>query len=281
MAWWKREKSPRKEEWASTQMPDDLWLKCPSCAQIIYKKEVDKNLKVCPKCSYHFRISVAERILLTLDEGTFQPFDFDIPMRDPLKFKDTQKYRDRVKDARTKTGLDEAVMCGSGEVEGVKAVFVFFEFGFLGGSMGSAVGDMIARSIDRALESSLPLVIFNASGGARMQEGILSLMQMAKVSSTLRALKAKPLTYVSVLTDPTTGGVAASIAMLGDVIIAEPKALIGFAGPRVIEETIKTPLPEGFQRSEFLMEHGMIDMIVNRSNMRGTLENLLTTLRIN
>ncbi|MCK5351323.1 acetyl-CoA carboxylase carboxyltransferase subunit beta, partial [bacterium] len=245
------------------------------CAEIVYSKEIDRNLKVCPKCDYHFRITARERIELLVDPGTFTEFDSHLQSEDPLGFKDSQKYRDRVKTARKKTGLNDAVISGICTLDGVQVVLSVFDFFFMGGSMGSVVGEKITRAAEKAVEEKCGLIVISSSGGARMQEGALSLMQMAKTSAALARLRRKRLPFISVLTDPTTGGVTASFAMLGDVNIAEPKALIGFAGPRVIEQTIRQELPEGFQRSEFVLDHGMIDRIVNRKELKKTIVNLL------
>jgi acetyl-CoA carboxylase carboxyl transferase subunit beta len=241
----------------------------------VYSKEIDRNLKVCPKCDYHFRITARERIELLVDPGTFSEFDSQIQSEDPLGFKDSQKYRDRVKTARKKTGLNDAVISGICTLDGVQVVLSVFDFFFMGGSMGSVVGEKITRAAEKAVEERCGLIVISSSGGARMQEGALSLMQMAKTSAALARLRRERLPFISILTDPTTGGVTASFAMLGDVNIAEPKALIGFAGPRVIEQTIRQELPEGFQRSEFVLDHGMIDRIVNRKELKKTIVNLL------
>lgn len=256
-------------------VPEGLWIKCNNCAEIVYSKEIDRNLKVCPKCDYHFRITARERIELLVDPGTFTEFDGQLQSEDPLQFKDSQKYRDRIKAARKKTGLNDAVISGICTLDGVQVVMSVFDFFFMGGSMGSVVGEKVTRAAEKAVEERCGLIVISSSGGARMQEGTLSLMQMAKTSGALARLRRERLPFISVLTDPTTGGVTASFAMLGDVNIAEPKALIGFAGPRVIEQTIRQKLPEGFQRSEFVLEHGMIDRIVNRKELKKTIVNLL------
>ena len=274
MAWFRRrgeeEAGPRK-----VVIAEGLWIKCESCKQIMYRPEVERAGRVCPKCHYPFRITARERIALIADPASFEERETDLATSDPLGFKDTKRYRDRVRAAAQKTGLGEAVVCGVARLGGLPLVLCAFEFGFLGGSMGSVVGEKLTRAIELAVAKHLPLVIVSASGGARMQEGILSLMQMAKTSAALQRLAAERLPYVSVLTDPTTGGVTASFAMLGDVILAEPRALIGFAGPRVIAETIRQPLPDGFQRSEFLLEHGQLDLIVERRQLKETLRRLL------
>jgi len=271
-AWFKR-----KEESSGSKViiAEGLWIKCDSCKEIIYRAEVERGGRVCPKCHYPFRISARERLGQLVDAGSFEERETGLATTDPLNFKDTKKYRERVRAANQKTSTDEAVICGIGSIGGQPAVLAVFEFGFLGGSMGSVVGEKLARAIELAIDKHLPVIIVSASGGARMQEGILSLMQMAKTSAALERLAAAKLPYISILTDPTTGGVTASFAMLGDVIMAEPRALIGFAGPRVIVETIRQPLPEGFQRSEFLLAHGQLDMIVERRDLKETLRRVL------
>jgi len=258
--------------------PDGVWIKCDACLEIIYKPEVERNLNVCPKCNYHFRIPALERIRSIVDEGTFQEFGEDIESVDMLSFTDTKKYTDRLKDAKKKTGRKEAVITGNGRINGIEIVLGVLDFEYLGGSMGCVVGEKITMAGEQALERKCPFLIISASGGARMQEGTLSLMQMAKTSAALARLSDAKLPFISVMTDPTTGGVAASFAMLGDIIISEPGALIGFAGPRVIEQTIKQKLPEGFQRAEFLLEHGMVDMIVERTKLKPTLTQILRFL---
>ncbi len=260
------------------KIPEGMWIKCAACLEIIYKPEVERSLNVCPKCTYHFRIPAAERIRSVVDEGTFEEIAEEMESVDPLGFTDTKKYVDRLKEARKKTGRREAAIIGKAKLNGIDIVLGVLDFEFQGGSMGSVVGEKISLAAETALDARVPLVIFSASGGARMQEGTLSLMQMAKTSAALARLSDAGVPYISVLTDPTTGGVAASFAMLGDVIISEPGALVGFAGPRVIEQTINQKLPEGFQRAEFLLEHGMVDMIVERSRMKGTLTQLLKYL---
>jgi len=257
------------------QMPEGVWTKCKNCQEIIYGKEIERNLNVCPKCDYHFRISARERIALVLDEGSFVEMDSAVKSVDFLDFKDSKKYKDRIKAAVKKAGDGDAVICGSGTIDGLPAVLAVFDFSFMGGSMGSVVGEKITRAIEKGLETKTPVLVFSSSGGARMQESILSLMQMAKTSAALAKLKAAGIPFISVLTDPTTGGVTASFAMLGDINMAEPRALIGFAGPRVIEQTIRQTLPEGFQRSEYLLEHGMVDMIVSRKEMKARLSQIL------
>ncbi|WKZ32254.1 MAG: acetyl-CoA carboxylase, carboxyltransferase subunit beta [Thermodesulfobacteriota bacterium] len=279
MIWFKKDLFTNGEESKSVKVPFGLWVKCDHCGEIIYKKEVERNLDVCPKCDYHFRISAKARIEITFDEGTFREFDQAMEPVDALEFRDVKKYKDRLKSAQRETGLKDAMVSGEGLIGGERATAAVFEFSYMGGSMGSVVGEKIARAVERAVESRSGVVIFSSSGGARMQESILSLMQMAKTSAALAKLRESGLPYISVLTDPTMGGVSASFAMLGDVIIAEPRALIGFAGPRVIAETIRQKLPEGFQRSEYLLEHGIIDMIVERKLMKETISKLLSMLK--
>lgn len=279
MGWFDRDKAPKaKVVDKRLNMPEGIWVKCESCNEIIYRKEVEKNLNVCPNCGYHFRISALQRIALLVDEGSFQELFAEISSADPLNFKDVKDYDDRLAEAQKKVGMKEAVMCGEAKIRGQRVVLAVMDFAFLGGSMGSAVGEKVTRAMERALEQACPLVVISSSGGARMQEGILSLMQMAKTASALARLSEAGLPYISIITDPTTGGVTASFAMLGDIIIAEPKALIGFAGPRVIEQTIRQKLPEGFQRSDALLKHGMVDMIVDRKNLRETVSLILQWL---
>ncbi|MBW6511231.1 MAG: acetyl-CoA carboxylase, carboxyltransferase subunit beta [Desulfuromonadaceae bacterium] len=276
MSWFHIKKAPIESvEAKNVRMPEGLWTKCKNCNEIIYSKEIERNLNVCPKCTYHFRISARERIALTVDEGSFVEMDAAMESTDFLNFKDAKKYKDRIKTAVKKSGGGDAVICGEGMIHGVPAVLAVFEFGFMGGSMGAVVGEKITRAIERGLANRAPVLIFSSSGGARMQESILSLMQMAKTSAALAKLKAAGIPFLSILTDPTTGGVTASFAMLGDLNIAEPRALIGFAGPRVIEQTIRQKLPEGFQRSEYLLEHGMVDMIIPRAEMKERLAQIL------
>ena len=281
MTWFKKgeEEKEEKEKREELKPSDQLWVKCNSCNEIIYRKVIERNLQVCPKCNYHFQIPVRRRIECVTDPGTFIEYDADIVSADPLEFKDSKRYPFRVKESQEKTGQKDAIICGEARIEGQPAMIGIFEFNFMGGSLGSVVGEKITRLIERAIEKRIGVVIFCASGGARMQEGILSLMQMAKTSAALAKLHEARIPYISVLTDPTTGGVSASIAMLGDIIIAEPKAMIGFAGPRVIKETIRAELPEGFQRAEYLLEHGMVDLIVERKDLRHTLASLLEMLK--
>ena len=265
------EKNKQRNEKAADMMIGK-WVKCDNCKEILYKEELHQNLSVCPNCGKHFRLSSRRRIKQIADEGTFQEIGKDIMTKDPLEF---EGYLKKVESLREKTKIDEAVKCGICEIEGEKAVLAVMDGNFLMGSMGSSVGERITLAIETAIEKKLPIIIFCVSGGARMQEGIVSLMQMAKTSAALAKLDEAGLLYISVLTDPTTGGVTASFASLGDIILAEPKALIGFAGPRVIEQTIKQKLPQGFQSSEFLLEHGFIDKIVERKDMKSTIAQLL------
>lgn len=277
MAWFKKSKAPLAQvENKKVHMPQGVWIKCQNCNEIIYNKEIERNLNVCPKCDYHFRISARERIALVLDTGSFVEMDAGMQSVDFLNFKDSKRYKDRIKVAVKKSGGGDAVVTGEGAINGLPVAVAVFEFGFMGGSMGSVVGEKITRAIEKGLEKNCPVIIFSSSGGARMQESILSLMQMAKTSAALAKLKEAGLPFISVLTDPTTGGVTASFAMLGDINMAEPRALIGFAGPRVIEQTIRQKLPEGFQRSEYLLEHGMVDMIVRRQEMKERLYQVLS-----
>ena len=272
MAWFKKEKTPKLPAGdRKFTIPEGLWVKCDNCKEIIYKKEVARNANVCPKCNYHFRISARERLETIYDDGRYRELDSGIAAVDALGFVDTKPYAARLVAYRKATGLEDAIISTEGLMGGLPVIIAAMEYGFMGGSMGSVVGEKITRAAERAYEASCPLIVVSCSGGARMQEGALSLMQMAKISAALARLDEKGIPYISVLTDPTTGGVTASFAMLGDLIIAEPKALIGFAGPRVIEQTIRQKLPTGFQRSEFLLEHGMIDIIVDRTQLRDTL----------
>ena len=275
MAWFKKGKTEEAEPPKRSKAAEGMWLKCNHCREIVYRKEVDRNNKVCPKCDYHFPISVIERINLLVDLGTFKEWDAELEPQDPLQFQDTRTYKDRIKAQQEKTGRKDAMVIGQGAINGRKVALCVFDFGFMGGSMGSVVGEKICRAVDRALEGRMPLILVTASGGARMQEGILSLMQMAKTSAAVAKLGEAKVPFISILADPTFGGVTASIAMLGDVIIAEPKALIGFAGPRVIEQTIKQQLPDQFQRAEFLLDHGMIDMIVERKQLKEAVSTLV------
>src|SRR5881628_3944064 len=276
IAWFKKIRKPKQPvEHRRIQVPEGLWVKCNGCKEIIYKKEVLRNANVCPKCNYHFRISARERLSALFDDARYQEVDTDIYSVDPLKFRDLKSYKDRLREYREKTGLNDAVINARGTIGGLQVTLAVMEYGFMGGSMGSAVGEKVTRAIERSLDERIPLVIISCSGGARMQEGVLSLMQMAKISAALGKLHEARGPYISILTDPTTGGVTASFAMLGDLNIAEPKALIGFAGPRVIEQTIRQTLPQGFQRSEFLLEKGMLDLVVDRREMKTVISTAL------
>jgi len=276
MAWFKKVKTPKAQQpEKKVKIPEGLWVKCDNCKEIVYKKEIDRNLQVCPKCNYHFRISAKERIDLVVDEGSFVEMDAGLAPKDFLGFKDTVKYKDKLKKYQSETGLNDAVIAGECSIGGHQVELVVLDFGFMGGSMGSVVGEKICRAAERAGEKGSALIIFSSSGGARMQEGVVSLMQMAKTSAAVAMLGAKGLPFISVMTDPTFGGVSASYSSLGDIIIAEPRSLIGFAGPRVIEQTIKQQLPDGFQRAEFQLEHGQVDMIVDRKHMKETLARIL------
>ena len=281
MTWFKKGEDEKegKEKREELKASDQLWVKCNSCNEIIYRKVIEQNLQVCPKCNYHFQIPARRRIECVADSGTFIEYDANLVSADPLEFKDSKRYPSRLRESQDKTGQKDAIVCGEATIKGQPAMIGMFEFNFMGGSLGSVVGEKITRLIERAIEKRIGVIIFCASGGARMQEGVLSLMQMAKTSAALAKLHEAKIPYISVLTDPTTGGVSASIAMLGDVIIAEPKAMIGFAGPRVIRETIRAELPEGFQRAEYLFEHGMVDLIVERRDLQHTLASLLEMLR--
>ena len=280
MTWFKKgeEEGRERDRREELKPSEQLWTKCNSCNELIYRKVIERNLQVCPKCNYHFQIPARRRIDCVADPGTFVEFDANIVSGDPLEFKDSKRYPSRVKESQEKTGHKDAIICGEATIEGQPVMLGIFEFNFMGGSLGSVVGEKITRMIERAVEKKVSVVIFCASGGARMQEGILSLMQMAKTSAALAKLHEARVPYISVLTDPTTGGVSASIAMLGDVILAEPKAMIGFVGPRVIKDTIRAELPEGFQRAEHLLEHGMVDLIVERKDLRHILASLLEML---
>ncbi|HVP36642.1 MAG TPA: acetyl-CoA carboxylase, carboxyltransferase subunit beta [Terriglobales bacterium] len=277
MEWFKKPKNGLVSQ-QKKEIPDGLWTKCESCGEIIYVKELEKNLWVCHRCNFHFRIKSKDYIELLLDEGKLEEFDENLVSSDPLKFKDSKRYPDRIRDSRRKTGLNDAVIVGIGKIENKEVSFGVMDFGFIGGSMGSVVGEKVTRAIERSLERKIPLVIVSCSGGARMQEGILSLMQMAKTSALLAKLYDANIPFISVLTNPTTAGVMASYASLGDVIIAEPKALLGFAGPRVIQQTIKQELPPGFQSSEFFLEHGFLDKIVERKDLKKIVSLLLEYL---
>jgi acetyl-CoA carboxylase carboxyl transferase subunit beta len=276
--WFKKDRAPKEPREKRSKVPEGLWVKCDSCREILYNKELTRNFKICTKCGYHFRLSAPERLAMLFDDGRYVELDGDLRSVDPLKFRDSKRYRDRLKSAEENVGFSEAVLVGSGTVGGIPVLIAAMEFFFMGGSMGSVVGEKVTRAAETAVSERRPLIIVSTSGGARMQEGILSLMQMAKISAALARLAESRIPFVSIMTDPTTGGVTASYAMLGDVNVAEPNALIGFAGPRVIEQTIRQTLPEGFQRSEFLLEHGMLDFIVDRSEMKETLVRCLELL---
>jgi acetyl-CoA carboxylase carboxyl transferase subunit beta len=277
MAWFKKARKPIKANEKASRVPEGLWIKCPSCGRAIYNKELTESLQVCQKCHHHFRMTAAERLRMLFDDGDWTEHDADLRSLDPLNFTDTKPYRTRLDSSIQSTGLNDAVIVGSGTLDGIPAVIASMEYGFIGGSMGVVVGEKITRGAERALAERCPLIVVSCSGGARMMEGALSLMQMAKISAALGRLDRAGLPYVSILTDPTTGGVTASFAMLGDLNIAEPKALIGFAGPRVIEQTIRQKLPEGFQRAEFLLEKGFLDAVVDRREIKAT---LARTLRV-
>ncbi|MFZ1290219.1 MAG: acetyl-CoA carboxylase, carboxyltransferase subunit beta [Melioribacteraceae bacterium] len=275
MAWFKRSKQNISPESKKLDVPDGQWIKCEKCGEIIYARQLEINAWVCFKCDHHFRISSDEYISLLFDKSSFKELDKKMKSADPLKFEDTKSYKDRIAESIKKTGLNDAVKTGLGTINGKKVSFACMDFKFIGGSMGSVVGEKIARAIDKAYENKIPMIIISQSGGARMMEGALSLMQMAKTSSRLARLADAGLPYISILADPTTGGTTASYAMLGDVIIAEPKALIGFAGPRVIKQTIGKDLPKGFQRSEFLLENGFVDSIVHRKDLKEKITQLV------
>lgn len=276
MAWFKRDKELKTDK--KVKIPEGLWVKCDNCKEIIYKKEINKNLKVCPKCNYHFRISAKERLKLLIDEGSFTEINAGLSSADPLHFKDKIPYTERVEENRKRSGLEDAAISGEAAIEGHPVIVVVMDFSFMGGSMGSVVGEKVLRAAEAALDAKCPLVTVASSGGARMQEGIFSLMQMARVSASIGRLQDSGILFISILADPTFGGVTASFAMLGDVILAEPKSLIGFAGPRVIEQTIKQQLPEDFQRAEFLLEHGLIDSIVDRKEIKKTVAKIIELL---
>ncbi|AUZ85014.1 acetyl-CoA carboxylase, carboxyltransferase subunit beta [Methylophaga nitratireducenticrescens] len=263
----------------SRSVPEGVWCKCPACDNVLYRAELERNQMVCPKCDHHQRINARDRLKSFLDEENRQEIGTEVKPVDTLKFKDSKRYRDRITQAQKNTGENDALLAMQGTLKDLPVVVVAFDFGFMGGSMGSVVGEKFVRAAKVALAKKLPLICFAASGGARMQEGLFSLMQMAKTSAVLSQLEEAGVPFISVMTDPTMGGVSASLAMLGDVNVAEPKALIGFAGPRVIEQTVREKLPEGFQRSEFLLEHGVIDMIIDRREMRDRLNNLLTMMQ--
>ncbi|RSL16988.1 acetyl-CoA carboxylase carboxyltransferase subunit alpha [Edaphobacter aggregans] len=275
MSWFKREDNEIVNDAEKTVRTEGLWVRCPGCRQVIFKAELEANQQVCPKCGHHFRIGARERIENLLEPG-YELVDLELRSTDPLNFTDLKPYKKRLADAQKKTGLNDAIINAIGQLGSHNVVLSVMEYSFIGGSMGSVVGETITRAVDRSLATRHPLIIISASGGARMMEGIASLMQLAKISNGLARLDNEKIPYISVMTDPTTGGVTASFAMLGDLNIAEPEALIGFAGPRVIEQTIRQKLPEGFQRSEFLLEHGFLDAIVPRKEMKQYLEQTLT-----
>jgi acetyl-CoA carboxylase carboxyl transferase subunit beta len=279
MAWFKKTKKPKavREQPQRSNVPEGLWVKCDRCKEIVYSRDLEQNLKVCPSCGFHFRLDAGERLRLLLDDEPHRLFD-EVAPTDPLQFKDTKRYRDRLRAYQEAVGEKDAVLVAAGRLDGIPVVVAAMEYRFMGGSMGSVVGEKIARAAEAAMDAGRPLLVVSASGGARMQEGVLSLMQMAKISAALARLREAGLPYLSILTDPTTGGVTASFAMLGDLNVAEPGALIGFAGPRVIEQTIRQQLPEGFQRSEFLLEHGFLDMVVPRPELKATLASCLRHL---
>lgn len=268
MAWFKRQSGELETSGEKKVRTEGLWVKCDGCRQIIWKKDLEENLNVCPKCEKHFRIDARTRLAQLLDDNQYETFDGNLVSTDPLKFVDLKPYSKRLRRAQEDTGLKDAVINARGKVDGRTVIMSVMEYGFIGGSMGTVVGEMITRSVERAIDTNTPLIIVSASGGARMMEGVVSLMQLAKISAALARLDEAKVPYISMLTDPTTGGVTASFAMLGDLNIAEPGALIGFAGPRVIEQTIRQKLPPEFQRSEFLLEHGMLDAVLHRKQLK-------------
>lgn len=280
MSWINRLKPPKvlKPEEKKGSFPEGLWTKCPSCSEIVFQEDLKKNMMVCTKCDHHLRLGARERLKIILESDSFEELDSDMSAKDPLEFKDLKKYRDRIKNLEKQGGEKEAYIYGRGRIKGLDIVVGTFVFEYMGGSMGSVVGEKLTRTFELAEKERKPCLVITSSGGARMQEGILSLMQMAKSTTALGKLRQNHIPLVMLLTDPTTGGVAASCAMLGDVLLAEPKALIGFAGPRVIEQTIKEKLPEGFQRAEFLLEHGMLDRIVKRVEMKEVLYKIMSSL---
>lgn len=275
MAWFKKARKPIAPLDKASRVPEGLWVKCPDCAAIIYTRDLVKTLSVCTKCAHHFRLTARERLLSLFDGEYWVEHDAGLKSNDPLRFTDTKPYKNRLEASRKATGLPDAVIVGVGRIDGHEAIVAAMEYAFIGGSMGVVMGEKIVRAAETALARRIPLIVVSCSGGARMMEGALSLMQMAKISAALARLDRAGIPYISVLTDPTTGGVTASFAMLGDVNIAEPKALIGFAGPRVIEQTIRQKLPEGFQRSEFLIERGMLDLVVDRRELKATIARVL------
>jgi acetyl-CoA carboxylase carboxyl transferase subunit beta len=282
MAWFRKVREPKEprepRDRRPSKVPEGLWVKCDSCRQILYNKELARNYKICPKCGFHFRLSASERLRMLFDGEQYAELESELRSTDPLRFRDTKRYRDRLAEYEESIGPSDAIVIGSGMLDGIPVLIGAMEFFFLGGSMGSVVGEKVTRAAERSLAERRPLILVSTSGGARMQEGILSLMQMGKIAAALSRLSESAIPFVSVMTDPTTGGVTASYAMLGDLNIAEPGALIGFAGPRVIEQTIRQTLPDGFQRAEFLLEHGMLDFVVERSEMKATIARCLRLL---
>ena len=279
MVWFRKEKQPIESPKQKRIQTEGLWVKCDDCKQILWKKDLESSLLCCPKCNHHFKMGSRARLEMLFDEGRYKEHDIGLASTDPLQFKDSKSYSDRLRQAEKNTGLKDAIITGEGQLEGQPAIICAMEFQFIGGSMGGVVGEKVTRAIDRCIAKKLPLVVVSCSGGARMMEGAISLMQMSKISAALARLDEVRKPYISVLTDPTTGGVTASFAMLGDLNIAEPGALIGFAGPRVIEQTIRQKLPEGFQRAEFLLAHGMLDAIVPRKELKGYLARAFRLLR--
>ncbi len=279
MAWFRKEKQPLETPREKRVQTEGLWVKCDNCKQILWKKDLDTNFQCCPKCGHHFKMGARARLEMLFDDGHYTEHDSALATTDPLNFRDTKTYRDRLRHAERVTGLKDALITGEGLLEGKPVIISAMEFQFVGGSMGAVVGEKVTRAIDRSIAQKHPLVVISCSGGARMMEGAISLMQMAKISAALARLDEIRKPYISILTDPTTGGVTASFAMLGDLNIAEPGALIGFAGPRVIEQTIRRKLPEGFQRAEFLLEHGMIDAIVPRKEVKSYLARAFHLMR--
>jgi len=281
MAWFKKTRKPIASQTAEkpSRVPEGLWVKCPGCSQLIYNKDLEASLNVCPKCAHHFRLGAAERLAALFDNGRYDEHFANLTSTDPLQFADTKPYRDRLRKMRETTGLKDSVIVATGRLDGLDVVVAAMEYAFIGGSLGVVAGEKITRALELALARRHPAIIVSCSGGARMMEGALSLMQMAKVSAALARLDRARVPFISVLTDPTTGGVTASFAMLGDLNIAEPKALIGFAGPRVIEQTIRQTLPEGFQRSEFLLEHGMLDLVIDRRDLKASIARALRFMR--
>ena len=278
MNWLSEFVRPKIQKNAQKEIADDLWLKCPNCGKLLFTKELKKIWYVCPECDYHLRLFLDKRLKMLFDNGVYTEVSLPKPTEDPLKFKDSKKYTDRLRGYRAATGNNDAIKVAKGTIGGVKCVMALLDFAFMGGSMGMAVGDGIVKAAETAIKGKMPLITVTSSGGARMQEGILSLMQMARTTAAVNSVKENGLPFISILTDPTTGGVSASFAMLGDIHIAEQGSLIGFAGPRVIEQTIREKLPEGFQKAEYLREHGMVDIVVHRSKMKDTLAKILQIL---